>query len=389
METRITARLRDQLGTAKNAAEMFRIFSRFNALFVRPHIRGAIREYQTQLIQRVKDDIEALHEKFKIQYPQSKAYKMSGVRDLPPVAGSIIWARQIDRQLSAYMRRVEDVLGRGWENHVEGQKLKADGDSFRMKLNTQEIFDDWARKVQHRNLGVSGRIFAIDNQRTRLGRGNLKLRVNFLPEIIQLSKEVRNLKNLGFRVPLAIVNKAHQANQLYPFAISLIESVRTYERSLEKLDQRPKITLLVAGLHKEVQNVVAEGIGLVWESYKLDPYVQRLAELVVNFQEKVDDLIIVDEEIDIDVRSLETCAYSANIFKETLGKIQKAVDDLSLRQYSNLHAWVGKLDEAVEEKLGLRLQAGIEAWTNCLLGTHHDNEEDQDDMDTHASKFLF
>jgi hypothetical protein len=44
---------------------------------------------------------------------------------------------QIDRQLTAYMKRVEDVLGRGWENHVEGQKLKADGDSFRAKLNTQ------------------------------------------------------------------------------------------------------------------------------------------------------------------------------------------------------------------------------------------------------------
>lgn len=66
VETRITARLRDQLGTAKNANEMFRIFSRYNALFVRPHIRGAIREYQTQLIQRVKDDIEQLHNKFKV-----------------------------------------------------------------------------------------------------------------------------------------------------------------------------------------------------------------------------------------------------------------------------------------------------------------------------------
>lgn len=99
------------LGTAKNANEMFRIFSRFNALFVRQHIRGAIREYQTQLIQRVKDDIEALHEKFKVQYPQSKACRMSGVRDIPPVAGSIIWAKQIDRQLTAYLRRVEDVLG--------------------------------------------------------------------------------------------------------------------------------------------------------------------------------------------------------------------------------------------------------------------------------------
>ena len=54
---------------------------------------------------------------------------------------------QIDRQLGAYMHRVEDVLGKGWENHVEGQKLKADGDSFRAKLNTQELFDDWSRKV--------------------------------------------------------------------------------------------------------------------------------------------------------------------------------------------------------------------------------------------------
>ena len=67
METAIAARLRDQLGTAKSANEMFNIFSRYNALFVRPHIRGAIKEYQSQLIQKVKDDIEGLHQKFKVQ----------------------------------------------------------------------------------------------------------------------------------------------------------------------------------------------------------------------------------------------------------------------------------------------------------------------------------
>lgn len=90
--------------------------------------------------------------------------------------------------------------------------------------------------MQQRNLGVPSRIFTIEAVRARSGRGNiLKLRVNFLPEVITLAKEVRNLKCLGFRVPLAIVNKAHQANQLYPFAISLIESVRTYDMTLEKV----------------------------------------------------------------------------------------------------------------------------------------------------------
>ncbi|XP_054277851.1 dynein heavy chain, cytoplasmic-like isoform X3 [Macrosteles quadrilineatus] len=382
VETRITAHLRDQLGTAKNANEMFRIFSRFNALFVRPHIRGAIREYQTQLIQRVKDDIEALHEKFKVQYPQSNSFRMSFVRDLPPVSGSIIWAKQIDRQLTAYLRRVEDVLGRGWENHIEGQKLKADGDSFRLKLNTQDIFEDWARKVQQRNLGVSGRIFAIESTRSRMGRGNvLKLKVNFLPEIITLSKEVRNLKTLGFRVPLAIVNKAHQANQLYPFAISLIETVKTYERTLEKIEEKTSIVPLVAGLHKEVQGLIAEGIQLVWESYKLDQYVQRLADLVVSFQEKVEDLLVLEEQLDVDVRSLDTCPYSANTLADILSKIQHAVDDLSLRQYSNLHIWVNRLDQEVEKNLSNRLQAGIQAWTDALEGK---KDEIDLSMDTDA-----
>ncbi|KAM9294157.1 cytoplasmic dynein 1 heavy chain 1 [Gastrophryne carolinensis] len=383
VETRITARLRDQLGTAKNANEMFRIFSRFNALFVRPHIRGAIREYQTQLIQRVKDDIESLHDKFKVQYPQSQACKMSHVRDLPPVSGSIIWAKQIDRQLTAYMKRVEDVLGKGWENHVEGQKLKQDGDSFRMKLNTQEIFDDWARKVQQRNLGVSGRIFTIESTRARGRSGNvLKLKVNFLPEIITLSKEVRNLKWLGFRVPLAIVNKAHQANQLYPFAISLIESVRTYERTCEKVEERNTIILLVAGLKKEVQALIAEGIALVWESYKLDPYVQRLAETVFNFQEKVDDLLIIEEKIDLEVRSLETCMYDHKTFSEILNRVQKAVDDLNLHSYSNLPIWVNKLDMEIERILGVRLQAGLKTWTQVLMGQFEDKADV--DMDTDA-----
>ncbi|XP_049595492.1 cytoplasmic dynein 1 heavy chain 1 [Syngnathus scovelli] len=383
VETRITARLRDQLGTAKNANEMFRIFSRFNALFVRPHIRGAIREYQTQLIQRVKDDIESLHDKFKVQYPQSQACKMSHVRDLPPVSGSIIWAKQIDRQLTAYMKRVEDVLGKGWENHVEGLKLKQDGDSFRAKLNTQEIFDDWARKVQQRNLGVSGRIFTIESTRARGRTGNmLKLKVNFLPEIITLSKEVRNLKWLSFRVPLAIVNKAHQANQLYPFAISLIESVRTYERTCEKVEERSSISLLVAGLKKEVQVLITEGITLVWESYKLDPYVQRLAETVFNFQEKVDDLLLIEEKIDLEVRSLDTCMFDHKTFSEILNRVQKAVDDLNLHSYSNLPIWVNKLDIEIERILGVRLQAGLKAWTQVLRGQVEDKADV--DMDTEA-----
>lgn len=387
VEARITAKLRDQLGMAKNANEMFRIFSRFNALFVRPHISGAIREYQTQLIQRVKDDIETLHEKFKIQYPQNKACKMSRVYDLPLVSGSIIWARQIERKLSIYMKRVEDVLGKGWESHIEGQKLKNDAESFRMKLNTQSIFDEWCRNIQQKQLNVSGRIFTIESTRTQQ-RSGFRLRVNFLPDIITLAKEVRNLRSLGFRVPLGIVNKAHQANQHFPFAVSLIETVKAYERACEKVEQKPSLALLVAGLKSEVQELISEGATMVWESYKRDSYVQKLGETVLNFQEKVDELLDIVEQIDLEVKSIEDCTYSSFTFIEILNKIQKAVDDLSLHRYSNLSEWVQRLDKEVEKRLALRLQAGIKAWTRALdgnavgAGGHGSGGSNKDGTDT-------
>ena len=96
---------------------------------------------------------------------------------------------QIDRQLQTYLQRVEAVLGKGWENHVEGQKLKQDGDAFRSKLNTQQLFEDWKKRVESRQQAVQGRIFNIVSSRTRSGT-ILKLQVNFAPETITLAKEV-------------------------------------------------------------------------------------------------------------------------------------------------------------------------------------------------------
>ena len=70
-------------------------------------------------------------------------------------------------------------------------------------------------------------------------------------------------------------------------------------------------------------------------------------ELHCPFFCEVDDLLAMEQEIDLEVKSLETCAYSATTFGEILAKIQKAVDNLSLHSYSNLPQWVAKLDEEV------------------------------------------
>jgi len=120
-------------------------------------------------------------------------------------------------------------------------------------------------------------------------------------------------------------------------------------------------------------------MALVWESYKLDPYVKKLSEVVFAFAEKVDEVLSVELQVSVDIKSLETCAYSAKTFGDILAKIQKAVDDLSLKQYSNLSKWVQHIDLEVEKRLAKRLEAGISSWTVTLEGKVNETEDNDDE----------
>ncbi|VDL72361.1 unnamed protein product [Nippostrongylus brasiliensis] len=362
VETAITSRLRDQLGSARNANEMFSIFSRFNALFCRPQILGAVREYQTQLIQRVKEDIERLQAKFTKHYAEKRGEILTPTFDIPPVSANIIWIRQIERQLSLYMQRVASVLGTGWENHVEARQLKTEADNFRKVLDTQPLFENWVEQVLAKGLSMPGRVFVID-RRSKDGKPHLHLKVNFSPESIVLHKEVRNLKNMGFRIPLKVVNAAHQANQIYPFAISLLESTRTYESINERLSAKTGIDTLIASYKKDIQSQIADGYQLNWESYKIDPYVTKLADTVNNYQERVEELILIADNIEVDLAALDTCQYNAATIGAQLASIQKSVDQLALGNYSNLTQWVEKLDSKIEAKLAARVEEAIRLWT--------------------------
>ncbi|KAJ3290947.1 hypothetical protein HK104_006430 [Borealophlyctis nickersoniae] len=395
VENRIIARLRDRLGTAKTAAEMFRVFSKFNALFVRPKIRGAIQEYQTQLIESVKEDIRELQEKFKAHYRNSEAFHMSQVRDLPPISGAIIWARQIERQLGLYMNRVEDVLGKGWELYAEGQKLQSESISFKKKLATRPIYEAWLSDIAKRDLNVTGRIFEITRNRAQ---GNtLQLSINFDAQIITLFKEVRNLRWLNYQLPHTVADVAKDAKRVYPFAVSLNETVRTYTQTVHKMNRNDAIAPLVAGYRKDVQAMISRGIQLRWDyfvnyTYDTRPgsgvvfearenrhvtYVREFASVVSVFQDKVNSVLSIYERINMTVEDLKSCPFEFAKIQEKLNSIQKEIDHLNLESYSNLESWTVQLNTRIESVLVGRLQQGLKAWSSEFL---HQGEEGQNDM---------
>lgn len=95
--------------------------------------------------------------------------------------------------------------------------------------------------------------------------------------------------------------------------------------------------------------------------------------------------MLINEQIEVEVKSLDSCSYSSTVFSDILNKIQKAVDDLSLHRYSNLNEWVNKLDKQVETKLANRLSAGIKAWTQALHGKNEDELDVIPDTETPLS----
>ncbi|KAI0152489.1 cytoplasmic dynein heavy chain [Hypoxylon sp. NC0597] len=391
VENSIIARLRDRLATAKNANEMFRVFSQFNALFVRPKIRGAIAEYQNQLIDNVKQAISGLHERFKQQYGHSEAHAMAQLHDLPPVSGAIIWARQIERQLDNYMKKVEDILGSDWALHTEGQKLQTESELFRKKLNTQTIYKAWIEDVQRKQISISGRLFNIN--KVRSANNALDLSVNFDAQIIALFKETRNLGWLNFNVPHAVNNIAKDAKRVYPYAVSLMESVRTFAQTIRQISELPEVAILLSGYQNDVHVLIAKGIPLKWETFvntwesyqkpslangnlehtiarsgetKHVLFVREFAAAASLLQTKTATLSNIHLNIQKALAELATCPYEASEFEARLQTIQAAVDQLNLEQYVNLGFWVERMNERIKLTLLTRLQHAVSAWIEAF-----------------------
>lgn len=274
---------------------------------------------------------------------------MSQLRDIPSVSGAIIWARQIERQLLMYMKRVEDVLGKGWESYAEGQKLQVESASFRAKLDTKPLYDAWIVDITRRgNLTVTGRLFDIVRTRaTSTGaQGQLQLIVQFDSQVVGLFKEVRALIWLGFPVPLTITHRAKDAKRVYPHAVSLIESVRTYTQTLDLIEQNPDIAVLLASYRNHAQQMIARGINMQWdhlvnayESHRFLPgaegresrhfvYVREFASVVSLLQDKAAALIDISRDISRIVEELGTCEYRAEAFTALLSQVQKTVSEI-------------------------------------------------------------
>merc|ERR1712228_909057 len=376
VETELNDKIQHLLDAAKDDAnEMFRICAKFHPLFVRPMIAATIRKYQDQLLSTVKKDISELKMKHHNSYDRSQDKNLSVLRDLPPISGSIIWARQLERQLDTYKQRIEQTLGATWVTHPEGRSLKKEIDVFRQQLDPTPIFERWKKETQSMLKEEEGqKIFAL----VESPRG-LSLTVNFDKRLITLFKEVRNLNNLGnaFRAKYQFKIAADEAKEKYPSAMRLEEVLKIYNQTSKLIDNEKKLAPLAAGFKNKIQDQIAKGLDKQWDSYtqELRGYVDQLGTDTLEYQDQVDELRVHISGLAAAKEKLCSCQPIPENFKKILEELQAIIETLDKGGYSNLNIWVKTLDseiqtvlvERMEAILGFRVQ-GMDIETNDKAG---------------------
>jgi dynein heavy chain 1 len=244
------------------------------------------------------------------------------------------------------MKKVENVLGKGWNLYAQGQQLEREDVAFRKQLDTKSMFQQWVREETCRK-PVGGKIFAI--KRNKLRGNQLELEINF-------------------SVPIQIQNIAKDSKRVYPFAVSLDETLRIYRKTLVRVDQNPQISILVANYHAAIQTLIAKGTQLRWEYFtgisvtenRQAAFVRDLATAVTTFQEKTFSALHYCQAIDVSVGQLSTVKYDHKLFVECLDSIQANVDKLNFEALSHLEQWNIGLDARIENVLLERLTVAIQ-----------------------------
>ncbi|KAH3679920.1 hypothetical protein WICMUC_000663, partial [Wickerhamomyces mucosus] len=358
-ENGIIQDIRSSLQSANNANEMFSAFESFKNLLERPRVRGAIQEYQSQLLSIVRAEISLLQSQFSSNL---NFQSLSDIRDYPPIAFALLRAKQIDHKFIFLLERLELVLGRDWSSYADGKIIYNEVIASRKQLNLQPLFDEWTQNVS--SITITGNVLKITKD------SSIQLQLNFDNSLLSFFKEVRALSLQGFLITPSIITNSRQIRKVYPYAIILKESLVSLNQTLQTLDSLGEFGVLLSNEKLEVYEAIIASMNLSWENVAVSieltnseltaslhnqvSHIERLENLINTLAAKTNLLISYREELLLYFESLKTCDYSSKAFTEIIQKLQKLISKISIAGLSNMNYFVRKMNEKLKKLLADR-----------------------------------
>lgn len=210
-------------------------------------------------------------------------------------------------------------------------------------------------------------------------------------QLLNLPQELNQLTIMAItnvtvkKMPLSIQLKSQDVQNLFPIAMSLQESLRTFEYTESRVI--PKFAKLVAESRLQAQQQMLRGLQIQWKSdTNVEKYAKELRKCVTEFEEAVNDVIEKIALIDEYLEELQTSELDQEILAEKIEKIQKIIDVFEIESYSNLQIWVDELDKRISDILIDRLEKRIQQWVREFSAHNDDSDASRSLVDTYTLK---
>ncbi|XP_075868615.1 dynein axonemal heavy chain 5 isoform X3 [Nelusetta ayraudi] len=346
-----TAELHDQLKRfmdstfekIQNTERALNVLKKFERLGI-PDL-GIDERYQ-QLLQNYGKDIENISR----LYMKQKLDPPIG-RDLPPVAGRILWARQLSSRIRAPMELFQQHPG--VFTTPEAKRIIRNYNRVSGVLLEFEILyhRDWMKKTEDARVGLQASLLV---RSAKTG----ELFVNFDPEILTQIREVNCMTRMNLEIPSFGIqlqqkqNSLKKNNQKLQFMLSENTRVRAKIQSVFEQLAVPHVA--------KVDDAIQPGlIALNWTSLNIDKYLDRIDKALVDLEllmDRVNDLVEYRIEAVLQEMSGSTLCMLPEDEPVTSEEFVRTTRDLCIRQAQILNTKSSLVEEAANELINMLLE---------------------------------
>ncbi|XP_026149068.1 dynein heavy chain 5, axonemal isoform X2 [Mastacembelus armatus] len=272
-------------------------------------------------------------------------------RDLPPVAGRIMWARQLYSRIQGPMDLFQQHPG--VLSTPEAKKIiKNFNRVARVLLEFEMIYHhSWMEKMEDAKLGLQASLLVRSPE-----TGDLF--VNFDQEILTQIREVNCMTKMNLEIP--------------PFAVQLQQKQDTLKKNYNKLQlmlsENTRVRAKIQSAFEQlamphvakVDEAIQPGLtSLNWTSLNIDKYLSHIEKALGELEllmDRVNDLVEFRIDAVLQEMSTSTLCVLPEDEPVTCEEFVQTTRDLCIRQAQNLHTKSSLVEDAANELINMLLE---------------------------------
>ena len=254
IERHIAGNLQKKMSKLANRPQvLLREFQKFRNLIGRPNIGSVLTSERQTLLAQLTTHVEQLEGDFEARTSGGRGASPPKGRNTSHKVNCVVWGKQLRNKVTNLLKTATPLLkdlGRSFE------EFKDMTDSFIDKVGkwVKDRVVDWDREMQDSledkqlSVRVSGRLMEIETR-----SGNMV--VNYSEALVQLLRDVRQLRGMSFNVSRNIAQAALEGEKYYRYGVALKKVANFYntmdrqiipstkamlKRSLLEFDKRVK-----------------------------------------------------------------------------------------------------------------------------------------------------